>query len=143
VCAVDRVLHTHSWRYSSIFRLVRLLRQSVCATASRWLLASADCERARAHTRDLCIVQQLARTVFREPRTGGGEQNVDRVLKDYTTCIERSGAALLLAVVGGKLSEGINFADDVGKREAISTRGRARRSLRSHGRSTVRKPHRR
>lgn len=37
------------------------------------------------------------------------------MLADYAAKIESSSGALLLAVVGGKLSEGINFADALGR----------------------------
>ncbi|KAJ3282069.1 DEAD H (Asp-Glu-Ala-Asp His) box helicase 11 [Borealophlyctis nickersoniae] len=59
--------------------------------------------------------------IFKEPRQSS---DVDKVLKEYASCInprnpratrkEKNGA-LLLAVVGGKMSEGINFADDMGR----------------------------
>jgi chromosome transmission fidelity protein 1 len=50
--------------------------------------------------------------VFREPR----ESNCDKVLSDYTRQVRNSsGGATLFAVVGGKLSEGINFGDDLGR----------------------------
>uniref|UniRef100_T1H1N9 ATP-dependent helicase C-terminal domain-containing protein n=1 Tax=Megaselia scalaris TaxID=36166 RepID=T1H1N9_MEGSC len=51
-----------------------------------------------------------------EPKGGSGS-NVDTLLDKYSKSIrssERSGA-LLLSVVGGKLSEGLNFSDDLGR----------------------------
>lgn len=59
--------------------------------------------------------------VFREPRNS---IDVDLVLKEYKEAIEspsgisndsRTNGALLLAVVGGKISEGINFSDGMGR----------------------------
>ncbi|KAJ3659284.1 hypothetical protein Zmor_010980 [Zophobas morio] len=54
----------------------------------------------------------FGRTVFREPHDSS---SVDSVLKSYADAIHKSGNALLLSVVGGKLSEGLNFSDDLGR----------------------------
>lgn len=57
---------------------------------------------------------ELRKKIFREPRKSG---SCDKVLLDYTNSIRRgvTGGALLLSVVGGKMSEGINFSDDLGR----------------------------
>ncbi|XP_017036500.1 ATP-dependent DNA helicase DDX11 [Drosophila kikkawai] len=39
----------------------------------------------------------------------------DQLLEKYGKAIKESAGALLLSVVGGKLSEGLNFADDLGR----------------------------
>jgi chromosome transmission fidelity protein 1 len=49
--------------------------------------------------------------VFTETRSGG----VEDLLREYTQCIKEGSGAVLLAVVGGKLSEGINFSDELGR----------------------------
>ncbi|CAG7895106.1 unnamed protein product [Brassica rapa] len=46
--------------------------------------------------------------VFREPRRN---TEVEAVLRDYKEAIESQRGAIMLAVVGGKVSEGINFSD--------------------------------
>jgi chromosome transmission fidelity protein 1 len=56
--------------------------------------------------------------IFLEPRDSGA---VDAMLRDYAGHLEQvkreggKGGAVLFAVVGGKMSEGINFADDLGR----------------------------
>jgi len=63
---------------------------------------------------------QAKKKVYLEPKQSS---EVDKILSDYTQCIkkcEKSAAgqlngALLLSVVGGKMSEGINFSDDLGR----------------------------
>ncbi|CAH1159677.1 unnamed protein product [Phaedon cochleariae] len=56
----------------------------------------------------------FGKTVFREPQNSG---SVDVVLENYAKAIIKPGStgALLLSVVGGKLSEGLNFSDDLGR----------------------------
>eukprot|EP00039_Didymoeca_costata_P011219 m.156726 g.156726 ORF g.156726 m.156726 type:complete len:823 (-) comp15104_c0_seq2:1730-4198(-) len=60
------------------------------------------------------IVQKLEakKKLFREPTESS---EMDKILKDYAQQIQSVGGALLLSVVGGKLSEGINFKDDLGR----------------------------
>ncbi|EXJ89731.1 hypothetical protein A1O3_02798 [Capronia epimyces CBS 606.96] len=41
--------------------------------------------------------------------------SVDELLRDYASAIDSGKGALLLSVVGGKLSEGINFSDKLGR----------------------------
>ncbi|KAK8936340.1 DNA repair helicase UVH6 [Platanthera zijinensis] len=70
------------------------------------------------------IIQKILKKkrLFREPRNS---TDVEAVLNEYKECIESSGSisksdpgisgAILLAVVGGKISEGINFSDGMGR----------------------------
>nr|CAH7753344.1 unnamed protein product [Callosobruchus chinensis] len=57
---------------------------------------------------------QFGRAVFREPQSAS---MVDSVLRKYEDAINKSHSkgALLFSVVGGKLSEGLNFSDDLGR----------------------------
>ncbi|KXJ75242.1 hypothetical protein RP20_CCG012073 [Aedes albopictus] len=54
--------------------------------------------------------------VFREPRGSG---QVEKILADYSKAARQwtgsQTGALMLSVVGGKLSEGLNFADELGR----------------------------
>lgn len=54
--------------------------------------------------------------VFREPRSAA---DVEATLREYGEAADPpgggSGGALLLCVVGGKMSEGINFGDGLGR----------------------------
>ncbi|KAK5072754.1 ATP-dependent DNA helicase chl1 [Lithohypha guttulata] len=49
--------------------------------------------------------------IFQESK----EVNVDELLTEYSNAINTGKGALMLAVVGGKLSEGINFSDKLGR----------------------------
>jgi chromosome transmission fidelity protein 1 len=41
--------------------------------------------------------------------------STDALLQEYTNAVESGSGALLLSIVGGKLSEGINFSDKLGR----------------------------
>ncbi|KAI9489392.1 helicase C-terminal domain-containing protein [Zychaea mexicana] len=50
--------------------------------------------------------------ILKEPRESN---KVETTLRDYAMHIDQSGGALLLCVVNGKMSEGINFSDQLGR----------------------------
>ena len=50
--------------------------------------------------------------MFVEPRDASG---VEKLWMDYTQAAQSETGALLLCIIGGKLSEGINFSDNLGR----------------------------
>ena len=50
--------------------------------------------------------------IYREPKDAAG---TDDVLQEYSKAIDTDKGGILLSVVGGKLSEGINFSDRLGR----------------------------
>ncbi|KAM4747335.1 ATP-dependent DNA helicase DDX11 [Rhinophrynus dorsalis] len=67
------------------------------------------------------LLKRLAvkKKIFQEPKKAN---QVEQVLSEYSKCIKRCSqpvgaltGALLFSVVGGKMSEGINFSDDLGR----------------------------
>ncbi|KAF6339189.1 DEAD/H-box helicase 11 [Rhinolophus ferrumequinum] len=74
-----------------------------------------------AHWDKTGLLARLAvrKKIFQEPKRAS---EVEQVLMDYSRCIKCCGqvggvvtGALLLSVVGGKMSEGINFSDNLGR----------------------------
>ncbi|KAI9886565.1 MAG: hypothetical protein M1823_001607 [Watsoniomyces obsoletus] len=51
--------------------------------------------------------------IFQEPKDSGS--SIDDILQQYSTSIDSGKGGLLLSVIGGKLSEGINFSDRLGR----------------------------
>ncbi|XP_058061809.1 ATP-dependent DNA helicase DDX11 [Anopheles bellator] len=68
-----------------------------------WKRLEASGNRARLEAR---------KRMFREPRSTG---QVERTLAEYGVAAKSSTGALLFSVVGGKLSEGLNFSDELGR----------------------------
>lgn len=58
---------------------------------------------------------QQHKDVFIEPKQAG--ETTERILSEYSAAIKRGvkKGAILFSVVGGKLSEGLNFSDDLGR----------------------------
>jgi chromosome transmission fidelity protein 1 len=54
---------------------------------------------------------EAKKSLFQEKK----EVSVDDVLSEYATAIDAGKGGLLLSVVGGKMSEGINFSDRLGR----------------------------
>ncbi len=76
-----------------------------------------------SYTYEALIVQQwkrcglfskinLCKKVFREPKSAG---EVEKTLELYSKCAVRGNGAILLCVINGKMSEGINFANDMAR----------------------------
>lgn len=56
---------------------------------------------------------EASKNVFEESK--GGNTSTEELLRDYAQAIDSGKGALILSVVGGKLSEGINFSDKLGR----------------------------
>uniref|UniRef100_A0AAY4BU36 ATP-dependent DNA helicase DDX11 n=1 Tax=Denticeps clupeoides TaxID=299321 RepID=A0AAY4BU36_9TELE len=76
-------------------------------------------ERILGHWQSSGVLQRLSvkKKIFQEPKKAS---RVDQVLSEYSRCLSigtGSGltGGLLFSVVGGKMSEGINFSDDLGR----------------------------
>ncbi|XP_061677996.1 ATP-dependent DNA helicase DDX11 isoform X2 [Syngnathoides biaculeatus] len=75
-----------------------------------------------AHWESAGILTRLAnkKKIFQEPKKAN---QVEQILGEFSSCIQKCAqqgsvgltGALLFSVVGGKMSEGINFSDDLGR----------------------------
>jgi chromosome transmission fidelity protein 1 len=73
----------------------------------KWKKAPAD-----GKSSILSLIEN-SKTVFFEAQDKTG--NPDGILQEYSNKVESGSGALLLSVVGGRLSEGINFSDNLGR----------------------------
>jgi chromosome transmission fidelity protein 1 len=79
----------------------------------------ADAVCARWEQTGALTTMRSVKDVYREPRDASA---LEQCLRDYAESVRRAkesgtnrGGAILLCVVGGKLSEGINFKDELGR----------------------------
>ncbi|KAJ2387679.1 ATP-dependent DNA helicase chl1, partial [Coemansia sp. RSA 2603] len=74
--------------------------------------------RAHALWRDAQVLARIEKSkhrVFAEDNRSGVAANAEDMLPQYSQCVAQHGGAVLLSVVGGRLSEGINFSDALGR----------------------------
>jgi len=79
--------------------------QSLSDITKRWQ------EIAKPGTKSILDRLQSKKALFRESK----EEGVDTILSSYAQAIDTGKGGLLLSVVGGKMSEGINFSDALGR----------------------------
>ena len=65
--------------------------------------------------RSIKVDLEAIRSVFYDNRNTSTEET----FKGYSDAISSAGSAILLSVIGGRLSEGINFSDDLGRCVAV------------------------
>ncbi|RFU29090.1 hypothetical protein B7463_g7225, partial [Scytalidium lignicola] len=80
------------------------LETAVC----RWDICEGD-------SKSIMTRLGLKKALFREKK----EDGVEEVLAEYAKAIDSGKGSLLLSVVGGKMSEGINFSDSLGRAVVI------------------------
>ena len=56
---------------------------------------------------------EKTKMIFEESKSGG--KTTEELLREYAQAVDSGKGALLLSVVGGKLSEGINFSNELGR----------------------------
>ncbi|XP_017769613.1 PREDICTED: putative ATP-dependent RNA helicase DDX11-like protein 8 [Nicrophorus vespilloides] len=93
---------------------VKLLLQETCRKVKGGIVVFFPSYKYEAWIWDQVKNMKFGRPVFREPQESG---SVDSVLDNYHKAIYKSDckSAMLFSVVGGKLSEGLNFSDDLGR----------------------------
>ncbi|KAH7369668.1 helicase C-terminal domain-containing protein [Rhexocercosporidium sp. MPI-PUGE-AT-0058] len=83
---------------------------SLSSIISRWEFVPPP---TTQHTQQQSLLTRLAlkKTLFQETK----DTSVDTILTSYASVISAGKGGLLLSVVGGKMSEGINFSDGLGR----------------------------
>lgn len=77
---------------------------------------SSQWQKAAPNQSNTWIRLEKHKPVFKESK---GSSSVDDILQQYSKSIDEGRGGILLSVVGGKLSEGINFSDKLGRGVAI------------------------
>ena len=112
-------LFNYANRADDMYMELRLLLERICSLVpdgvvvffpSYDTLAQVFAVWTRVGGGDKCLSK--LKPVFCETRNAGVDDNL---LQAYTKAIDAGKGAILLAVVGGKLSEGINFSDKLGR----------------------------
>ncbi|KAL8722661.1 MAG: hypothetical protein Q9225_000893 [Loekoesia sp. 1 TL-2023] len=100
---------------SSIIRLAATIPDGLVAFFPSYAYLDQVTSRwQRVNTGSVSIWTRLEKhkTICKESK---GSSSVEDILRQYTEAVDEGRGALLLSVVGGKLSEGINFADKLGR----------------------------
>jgi len=90
---------------------------SLASIISRWEVIPPSSSSTTSHSsptpQPQSLLQRLAlkKSIFKESK----DVSVDNILASYAASIEAGKGGLLFSVVGGKMSEGINFSDRLGR----------------------------
>ncbi|KAL8951115.1 MAG: hypothetical protein Q9222_002887 [Ikaeria aurantiellina] len=77
---------------------------------------SSQWQTVAAGTENIWARLQRHKAIFKESK---GSASIEDVLQQYSQTIDDGKGAILLSVLGGKMSEGINFSDKLGRGVAV------------------------
>ncbi|KAI4259153.1 MAG: hypothetical protein L6R42_004722 [Xanthoria sp. 1 TBL-2021] len=77
---------------------------------------SGQWQQTRSGSENIWTRLEKRKIVFKESK---GASSIEATLQEYSKAIDEGKGAILLSVIGGKMSEGINFSDRLGRGVAV------------------------
>ncbi|KAK4886089.1 hypothetical protein RN001_002360 [Aquatica leii] len=98
----------------SMGKCIKQILQEVCVLITGGIVVFFPSYKYESWVHQQLKDVKFTKPLFREPQDSG---SVESTLESYAAAINRidSTGAILFSVVGGKLSEGLNFSDDLGR----------------------------